>query len=850
MIPVKLELHNFLAYRDPAPLDLSGLHLACLAGANGAGKSSLLDAMTWALWGRARARRDDDLIHADEIDMFVRLTFVLGGHTYRVTRHRSRQGRGSSALHLEVLEADDWEPITAPTIRETQEKINVILRLDYETFINSAFLMQGRADEFTRKTPAERKNILGEILGLERWAIYEERAKARLRVIEAERERVEAEIERIDEELGREAEYLRELAEAQRALAELDEQVDGAEARVHELEDVQRDRDRLASQSQEIAQRIGQLDEELARLAGEGDEHQQQLRHYQDMLARHEEIEEGYASLSALRRQEQEMAARLVEHSSLRVQYGEFQQVIVAERSRLEAEQQMLARRREELTQRIREAEERLAAFQEAQQRLERLEALRAEAENLKAQREALKQDRAHLEGANRALKGEMEAAKVQQETIRAASEPVCPLCGQDLSETRRQELIEKLQREGSLKGDQYRTNLNDIEMLNSNISALTRQINDVELELRALPPLQQHVSGMSEQHKQTLADYQELEQAEARLEELQGILAQQDYAHNAQAELSAIQAQLGRLGYDEQGWQEARQRIDELEGFEGLKVELEHARRAAPEIQKTLKHLDERAARLQAQMDEDLGRLAEIRVAVDALDQRLADRQNAERALADLRDRERQAHYRVGAAEQKLHTLGQQRDRRQMLTEQADQIGHERGIYEELRTACGKDGIPAMIIEAAIPEIEEEANDILARMTDGRMHVRFDTQREKVTGGVKETLDIKISDELGTRDYETFSGGEAFRVNFAVRLALSRLLARRAGAQLRTLIVDEGFGTQDNSGRERLVQAINAIKDDFDLVLVITHIDELKEAFPVRIEVTKTREGSLVNVM
>ena len=179
----------------------------------------------------------------------------------------------------------------------------------------------------------------------------------------------------------------------------------------------------------------------------------------------------------------------------------------------------------------------------------------------------------------------------------------------------------------------------------------------------------------------------------------------------------------------------------------------------------------------------------------------------------------------RRGAAA--LNTIATQRERRKQVLKQLDDLADEQGVYEQLRDAFGKDGIPAVIIEAAIPEIETEANELLARMTDGRMHVRFDTQREKVTGGFKETLDIKIADELGTRDYETFSGGEAFRVNFAIRLALSRLLARRAGAQLRTLIMDEGFGTQDAQGRERLVQAINAIRDDFDLILVITHIDE-----------------------
>jgi exonuclease SbcC len=114
----------------------------------------------------------------------------------------------------------------------------------------------------------------------------------------------------------------------------------------------------------------------------------------------------------------------------------------------------------------------------------------------------------------------------------------------------------------------------------------------------------------------------------------------------------------------------------------------------------------------------------------------------------------------------------------------------------------------------------------------------------------MKETLDMIISDTVGIRDYEMFSGGEAFRINFAIRLALSEVLARRAGARLQTLVIDEGFGSQDAQGRQRLVEAINLVRDDFEKILVITHLEELKEAFPTRIEVEKTAEGSTLHVI
>jgi len=153
------------------------------------------------------------------------------------------------------------------------------------------------------------------------------------------------------------------------------------------------------------------------------------------------------------------------------------------------------------------------------------------------------------------------------------------------------------------------------------------------------------------------------------------------------------------------------------------------------------------------------------------------------------------------------------------------------------------------MIIETVIPEIEEEANRLLEQMTGGRMSVRLESQRETKKGTVAETLDIHVSDELGTRSYDLFSGGEAFRINFAIRIAISKLLARRAGARLETLIIDEGFGSQDAQGREKLVEAISSVAGDFGLILVVTHLDELKEAFPSRIEVVKGPAGSLISV-
>ena len=178
--------------------------------------------------------------------------------------------------------------------------------------------------------------------------------------------------------------------------------------------------------------------------------------------------------------------------------------------------------------------------------------------------------------------------------------------------------------------------------------------------------------------------------------------------------------------------------------------------------------------------------------------------------------------------------------------------LAQQAGQFKELERAFGKDGVPALLIEQALPQIETKANEILERLSGGNMSIRFQTQREYKDAkrdDMRETLDIQISDSAGIRDYEMFSGGEAFRVNFSIRLALSEVLAQRAGARLQTLVIDEGFGSQDAVGRQRLIEAINTVKSDFAKILVITHIENLKDAFPTRIEVEKTPRGSSVSI-
>jgi len=169
---------------------------------------------------------------------------------------------------------------------------------------------------------------------------------------------------------------------------------------------------------------------------------------------------------------------------------------------------------------------------------------------------------------------------------------------------------------------------------------------------------------------------------------------------------------------------------------------------------------------------------------------------------------------------------------------------------YQAIAMATSKDGIQALLIQDIIPEIEQEANALLSKLTDNQTQIFIESLRDLKKGGTKETLDIKISDTIGIRPYELFSGGEAFRIDFALRVAISKLLARRAGTSLQTLIIDEGFGSQDEEGLAHIMDAIYKIQDDFAKVIIVSHLSTMKDLFPINFLIEKGINGSTITVL
>ena len=857
MIPLKLELKNFMAYRDPEPLDFSGLHVVVLTGDNGAGKSTLLDAITWALWGQARAKRDDELIHQGATDMRVALTFCEGPHIYQVVRSRriNKAAKGkapgsSGTLEFFIKTADNgWNQLTEARVSDTQEKIIRTLNLTYETFINSAYLKQGRADEFTLKPPAQRKAVLSDILNLGIWQDYEAQAKERVAALETKQERLKVELNQADAEIARLPEYERLLDEAQAAARDAQQVLQAAEAAMAEIER-QRERGRaLHAQQTQTEARLRDLQAELEKLYAERERHEALLRQYQSALQEREEIERGFAELEQARALNETLNVKLASMAGLNERKYRAEAALAdavrALKSELEDRRRRLSELRQLAADQVLEEKQR-----ELTDRLAALEAAQRERDELQGRLSEAREQQGAAKAQNEVLRREMHDLKARIEALSRIG-AICPTCGRELSEEDRARLLEEWKARGKEHGDAYRANEVLVRQLAEQRATIETRIELLERELRDLPALQREHAALAARIARAQEAEANLPAAQAAVEELDARLERRDYAHDAQQELARVMQELAELGYDAAAHYRLRQDIQtRLSPYAERKARLDRAEIAIDSEQLALQALASQEQSLAQRKADEERALAELRAEIGACERALQRAPEVSQALERAREDHFRAQRKVGEANQRVQSALNMRTTRERVAGELAAAKKQQAIFEELRVAFSKNGVPAMIIESVLPELEFAANALLSRMTNGRMNVRFETQRLTQRGETSETLEIRISDELGERAYEMFSGGEAFRVNFAIRIALSRLLAHRANARLQTLFVDEGFGTQDAQGRERLIEAIKAIEDDFERIFVITHIDELKDAFPAQIEVRKTARGSIARVV
>ena len=1007
MIPIQLTLKNFLSYSD-ATLDFRGLHTACICGSNGAGKSSLLEAITWAIWGESRASSEDDVIQTGAKEVRVDFIFEANQQTYKVIRTRVRGGSG--ALEFQIQTPTGFRALTGKGVRATQDLILEHIKLDYDTFINSAYLRQGRADEFMLKRPSERKEILAELLKLNQYDQLEERAKELSRQFKARTEELERLLDSLKSQLQQREAIAQKQGDLEAEINQLQQVQAFENIQLQSLQVVQHQRQNWEQQLNFVRQQYQNLTQDCDRLQQEHSAIDSGLSSLEELLNQAAEIEAGYNQYQVLQSQEEAMGAQFEEYSRAQQARQQKQQQLTKQINEIErqlqhAEAQLAAvqQQEQELQQTLTKSDEveaALAQLAAARNRVAQMDQLQLQVAPLLQQRATLQSqlDRAHaglvarLEQlgatANQLQRQHRRQPQLQQAVMEVAIQieelekkrvylqrvqekgqerrhlierlqahqrdfekllgelqqklqmlqnpnAICPLCERSLEEHYWNRVVDKTKIE-------YKDAQDELWIVRERMAVSDREIQVLRQEYREISQELSHYDALREQRGQLAAQLQATSDVEQQLQEivaekqqLERWLQMGNYAHETQAELQQLQQYLQQLNYNEQDHALAR---NEVERWRWAEIRLSQIKDAAkrqaqiearkPEIQAQIAQLQTRTqqeatqsecARQIAALERHIAEIAyvseqhnNLRIAVRkaqswqlryqqlvgaqqqypqlktrlqelevSLQARLIERQRLatqiesivqqleesgnpsaqipalEQQLASRRRQLDEQIAQLGRLQQLAHQLETLQLQYEQQQQQLQEARRQHRIYQELSQAFGKNGIQALMIENVLPQLEIETNQLLSRLSANQLHVQFVTQRAGKSGKASkknakliDTLDILIADARGTRAYETYSGGEAFRINFAIRLALAKLLAQRAGAALQLLIVDEGFGTQDAEGCDRLIAAINAIASDFACILTVTHMPHLKEAFQARIEVNKTQQGSQVRLM
>ncbi len=389
-----------------------------------------------------------------------------------------------------------------------------------------------------------------------------------------------------------------------------------------------------------------------------------------------------------------------------------------------------------------------------------------------------------------------------------------------------------------------HRENLAKAEMAIANAKRVAGDIDTVPCAgcgLRDEGPCQDECKYL----KDAIAARDSLPSLEAALVELQKEQSPQT------DEVSMLEQALAALGYDTDAHAELRRSMAEAERKLGAKPAIAKAEAGIEAAEKLIKEATKRKDEALNDMGTSRRKLNELRSRLKELEPLAAEVIEKKRVLDVETSKEADCRTKVAKLEQRLSDAQKNVVEKRKAEERLAQARQELQALEVLAQAFGPKGIPSAIQKNVVPEIEILANKMLERLTKGRFQVELKTEKEgKTTGTEQDILKVVAYDRGIERGYLTYSGAEKFMIDIALRCAISHFLANRAGAEVRLFILDEGIGCCDASNRDAVLGALLEIAKDFGLVLVITHLDELKDAFPQRIEVKPGPEGSTVEVV
>lgn len=846
MRPVRLELEGFTSFRKRAVVDFEGLDLFAITGATGAGKTSLLDAMLFALYGvtpRLQTREVTSLVSLGSDTVKVLLEFAVGPQKYKVARNRKK----ATQVSLEEFKDGEWKPV-AGGVKETDGKIESIIGLDFDAFTRAVILPQGEFDRFLRGDTAKRTDILKNLLGID---IYEEMKQKANRISGDVQAQVLAKEGLLASSYGAATpERVLELRESLRSQELTLKAHQQDTAKLEALVPVATELEQLRAQEKQAA-----TDIEAARTALQ--------KAIQDAAAAEESKQRCEAKIAQV--DQQITATGYVEND-----WVALHQAVPQARQKGKLEAELAARRKErqqkatEATQLAAQATTDATALEAAQAKLQQargaLDAARQAHEGLTSAA-LLQQWRKDLAAAAPVSVEEAEAAfeHLRAQGFRAhlkQGEP-CPVCEQ---------IVKKLPQVSSAGLDdleQARKALQAAQQARAqwetaNRNAGGRTVAQLDVLIAEEAEAKAALTAATRDHEQALTAQQAAEKKLTAAQHQQQMSEQQ--MTNLDATIKQLQTQLRDVAAELAKYPDwAPLPLTELEASledqtnakqrrDTLLFDKEQAQKA---LHQALTSATEQAAR-QLSLKEKIESL-EASIATCKQKAKLCKAQLPEdadlyilqaklRAAAALRDSMMKS---IAAVQAQLEHTERQVAEAKTLREEIEKLREEANLYHDMGLLLRDNEFVAYVQREAMKSLAAAASVQLEDLSE---------KRYTLTLG-EDSNDFHVVDHWNgseRRSVRTLSGGESFLASLSLALALSDGIAgyseQSAKARLESLFIDEGISSLDPDALDTAIAALASLKDrDRRMVGVISHIAELGSRLPAQIQVEKEQGGSRV---
>ncbi len=795
MRPTRLELKGFSTFRETTELDFSDTELFALVGATGAGKSSVIDGIVFALYGSVVRYRSTNLV-APVINQLsnearVRLDFDLAGQSYTAVRVVRRTASGASTKEARLFHGENVLAGTAPELTETVEDL---LGLDFEQFTKTVVLPQGEFARFLNEKPEARQGLLRRLLGMELYRDMGSTARGRARDFETTRVALEEQLgdrtvitdAMVDEQrsvisaltalesmLVTETESLKavddHLAEALAAL-------DAVTANAKRLSTVE-----MPDVAQKLADRLASAQRDRDEATGKADAASDTLAETKTALDEHPTAAE---------------LERVVDQHSERKELRK-------ELARL-AKQKPGAERAVERCTKTLHADE--ASVADAYTRVADLRILAG-------------------------LGGLADSLAVGED---------CPLCGQVVDVVPDHDPSAELNQaieaatDAGAKRDISRTELREAEReldrLNLEVETIGQRVEQLDVDL-----------GNARNETSAKAELREVTQLTISLERAQSS------AESAAELVGDIDARLALL--EDEGSHLRRaltEQRDELISLDpptpteqsitnDWAAFVKWASAALPKIQQEQTELEERVEIAKATSQQARQRMAAL------ISEHMAEGRQSIDTRAMVGDPLREIANALGAANSTLDALLTEQATQAKTIEKIEILQRDGSVAAELGKLLNASNFEQWLMSDVMETLASRATERLLELSGGAYSL------------VTRDTDFAIRDHRNAdevRRATTLSGGETFLASLALALSLSESvadLATEGAPQIEAMFLDEGFGTLDPDTLDTVAAAIEELGAAGRMIGIVTHVSDLAERIPTRFVVSKNTNGSFV---